>query len=408
MKRLVIAPHDPAEFLGGTERVVQAMVRARIRRGEEIAIFAGSERFAPEGATESRGEPGMAVHRILRLPHETGDIFLRDRVRSELERFMDAMQPEIVEWHHGATLSFDLVRTAVNKGAKVIMFLHDLWVSCPRFFRIPPAGIQCPIGTDRSSCTPCAQRDLPWPAPDVTNWISRYEDAARAELCAADIRIAPSHSHADTLQHYFSDIDLNLKVVPHGLLEYDLPAPPRRESAQIPGILRIAHFGNLVAEKGLEDLADALGMLRHPDRVTLELHGEELNAGIIDKMRARAGSVVINYHGSYGSFRNIYDSVVNCDLAVFPSRAPESYGLVVDEALAAGLPVFVSNRGALRERVGAAGEVLPACDPAALSRAIERAALDESFLRGMRAAVPVRRRTIDDAVADVDEIVNKY
>lgn len=404
MKRLVIAPHDPAEFLGGTERVVQSMVRARVRRGEEIAIFAGSERFVANGATESRGEPGIAVHTILRAPNETGEVFIRNRAREEFERIFDAISPEIVEWHHGATLSFDLVRIANGKGAKVIMFLHDLWVSCPRFFRIPPSGIRCPIGDDRSNCIECARRDLPWPEPDVANWILRYTEAAKGELCAADLLVAPSHSHADTLQHYFSDLPLNINVVPHGLLDYDLPSPPARDGAAEPGILKIAHFGNLVPEKGLEDLGRALSMLRHPERARLELYGEELNEGIVARTRELCPSVSVTYAGAYGSFRNIYDSVVNCDIAVFPSRAQESYGLVVDEAFAAGLPVFVSNRGALRERVGAAGAVLAAEDPAAWARAIERAILDEEYLIQMRRAVPRSRRTIDHALDEIDQL----
>jgi glycosyltransferase involved in cell wall biosynthesis len=46
-------------------------------------------------------------------------------------------------------------------------------------------------------------------------------------------------------------------------------------------------------------------------------------------------------------------------LALFPSRCEETYGLVVDEALAHGVPVLVSARGAFVERRGQGGvEVL--------------------------------------------------
>ena len=41
------------------------------------------------------------------------------------------------------------------------------------------------------------------------------------------------------------------------------------------------------------------------------------------------------------------------DLAVFPSRVPESFGLVVAEAMAAGVPFVISDAGALPEVAGA-------------------------------------------------------
>ena len=129
MKRVVVSPHDPAEFLGGTERVVDAIVKARVRRGEEIVLFTGSERFA--------------VHRVLRARHETGEVFLRPTVRSQFDRLLAALEPEVVEWHHGATLSLDLIRAAREQRVKTVLYLHDLWLTCPRFFRIPPAGIHC-------------------------------------------------------------------------------------------------------------------------------------------------------------------------------------------------------------------------------------------------------------------------
>jgi glycosyltransferase involved in cell wall biosynthesis len=75
-------------------------------------------------------------------------------------------------------------------------------------------------------------------------------------------------------------------------------------------------------------------------------------------------------------------------VAAFPSRAPESYGLVVDEALALGVPCLVSDRGALPERVGAAGRVLPPADPAAWTRALSELLDAPETLERWRAALP--------------------
>jgi glycosyltransferase involved in cell wall biosynthesis len=76
----------------------------------------------------------------------------------------------------------------------------------------------------------------------------------------------------------------------------------------------------------------------------------------------------------------------DADVAAFPSFARESYSLVVDEALRLGLPVLVSDRGALSERIGARGMVLPAGDEQAWGAAIARLASDRAEVGRMRAA----------------------
>ncbi|WP_323744320.1 glycosyltransferase [Pseudoclavibacter sp. VKM Ac-2888] len=61
------------------------------------------------------------------------------------------------------------------------------------------------------------------------------------------------------------------------------------------------------------------------------------------------------------------------DLLVVPSVWPEPFGLVVTEAMAAGVPVLVSDAGALPEIVPPqSGDVFPAGDALALAAAIER------------------------------------
>jgi glycosyltransferase involved in cell wall biosynthesis len=403
MKRVVVSPHDPAEFLGGTERVVDAMVKARIRRGEEIVLFAGSERFAPETSVEQRGEPGVAVHRVLRARHETGEVFLRPSVRSQFDRLLAALEPDVVEWHHGATLSLDLIRAAREQRVKTVLYLHDLWLTCPRYYRIPPAGIHCPEGDSRGACVACVGRDLPWSEPDLDDWVRRFTRAASEELSAADVKIAPSKVHAERIQSCFPSLDLDIRVVPHGLLdaEWTRPAPaPRAEGRP----LRLVHFGNLVPEKGLLDLAAALGKLADPGCVTLDLYGRELTRGLVAAMGAVCPNVKITHHGPYAGFAEIAGRVAEADVAVFPSRAPESYGLVVDEALAAGVPVVVSDRGALSERAGSAGLTARAEDPEAWYLAIGRLVEHPYEVKALRGNVPVAVRTIENALDEADAL----
>jgi glycosyltransferase involved in cell wall biosynthesis len=87
------------------------------------------------------------------------------------------------------------------------------------------------------------------------------------------------------------------------------------------------------------------------------------------------------------------------DLVVLPSRA-ETYGMVVTEALARGIPVVATDVGGVPEALGRApggarpGMLVPPADPAALGRALRRW-LDEPATRHrLRQAARGRRTTL--------------
>jgi glycosyltransferase involved in cell wall biosynthesis len=83
------------------------------------------------------------------------------------------------------------------------------------------------------------------------------------------------------------------------------------------------------------------------------------------------------------------------DLLVLPSHA-ETYGMVVTEALARGLPVLATDVGGIREALGRrdAGLLVPPGDPAALGAAL-RSWLGDAELRGrLRRAARERRASL--------------
>jgi glycosyltransferase involved in cell wall biosynthesis len=81
------------------------------------------------------------------------------------------------------------------------------------------------------------------------------------------------------------------------------------------------------------------------------------------------------------------------DLLVLPSRA-ETYGMVVTEALARGLPVVATDVGGVTEALGHGGLLVPPEDPAALAGAL-RDWLGDADLRGrLRRAARERRESL--------------
>ena len=84
------------------------------------------------------------------------------------------------------------------------------------------------------------------------------------------------------------------------------------------------------------------------------------------------------------------------DLLVLPSHA-ETYGMVVTEALARGIPVLATGVGGVAEALGDGvrpGLLVPPGDPRALAGAL-RAWLTDAGLRAhLRAAAKARRATL--------------
>jgi glycosyltransferase involved in cell wall biosynthesis len=90
----------------------------------------------------------------------------------------------------------------------------------------------------------------------------------------------------------------------------------------------------------------------------------------------------------------------DADLLVVPSRT-ETYGMVVTEALAAGLPVLATAVGGLPEAVGRTalgvpGLLVPPEDPGALAAALARWLTDAGLRRRLRGAALRRRETLPD------------
>jgi glycosyltransferase involved in cell wall biosynthesis len=124
------------------------------------------------------------------------------------------------------------------------------------------------------------------------------------------------------------------------------------------------YVGRLSAEKGLGVLAQAWTQIRTqmPDAKLLVV-GEGPRADLVQ------GDHIVHTGPLYG--QELATVFASTDVFAFPSET-ETFGNVVVEAAASGLPAVVVNAGATPEHVtaGVTGEIVAANDPAAFASAL--------------------------------------
>ena len=349
MRLLVLTQSFAPVFEGGTERVARAQARALAAAGHAVRVVGA---VAPERAGTFEVD-GLPVHLIAEEPPAGAlDALVAQRLWLERPARRDAVLAlaaehgpfDAVHVQHFASLSLGLVPHFAGVGARVVVSLHDLFATCARFFRDPPdPAVTCPVpGAELDPCARCIAPEAGPLAPDAL--LAAVEERARrmrAELDAAHALVAPSAVHARRLEALLGYPEGRVHVVPNGLVG-ELPARPAPSPARAP--LRVLHFGHRARTKGALELcraADAAAR-RTGARIELVLMGAELEAGFDAELRAACGAAQLELRGAYTP-DELAAEAARAHVAAFPSKALESYGLVVDEALALGLPVLVSG-----------------------------------------------------------------
>ncbi len=160
-------------------------------------------------------------------------------------------------------------------------------------------------------------------------------------------------------------------VVPNGG-DYSLPARQENDSGKV----KILYLGNLQASKGIEDVMEALAIL--PVDILSKIKVDVIGGWRNETTRNRCLETCTKYrlpvqfHAPDKSPQKL-QFMVNADIFVFPPRAPEGHPWVIIEALAAGLPIISTDRGAIVESVenGVNGYIVPLESPASIAVKLE-------------------------------------
>ena len=179
------------------------------------------------------------------------------------------------------------------------------------------------------------------PAAEVEEAFAFHRRDLRADVCAADLRCAPSRSHADGLQQMAAGPLGEIHATPLPLLQ----RPARRADLGQPRARRLVTWGTIYRDKGLETVLEAL---RAASGWSLEVWGEAHEPAYRSHVEKCAEGLDVTFRGAFESGDL---ARTEADYAVLPSLCHESYGMTMDEAQFVGLPVLASDLPAYRERV---------------------------------------------------------
>ena len=172
-----------------------------------------------------------------------------------------------------------------------------------------------------------------------------------------------------------------------------------------PDTIVVAYIGRIAAEKGLAVAAAAMRRLEGEKTIRFVVVGE---GPYEEKLRSQSPADSV-FTGRL-SGEALSAAYASADLFVFPSTT-DTFGQVLLEAMASGLPVVAADAGPTREVVGEeAGTFVPPDDDDALAAEIYRLATDpaaRSHMAGAALRAASKRSwpsVFDDLVRDYNEI----
>lgn len=185
----------------------------------------------------------------------------------------------------------------------------------------------------------------------------------------------------------YADDDINASVI-HNSLNIEMK-PVAPEPSKGPVIAM--YLGRLAPDKGLEELIDALVVLKEM-KIRLKIVGTG-HPDYVDSLRRRALAAGVMYMIDWPRHKeNTEDFIRRSHFGVLPSSAPEAFGLSNIEFMKEGRAIICSNNGAQPEYIknGRDGILVPPHNVTRLAQEMKRLALSSEMRKAIGEAARVR------------------
>lgn len=398
MRVLLVSHKFPPHALGGVEVYTRRLACALNGRHQVAVLYRHDDPAGPPFARHESHDDGFTQYRIACNPQgwaasvagEFFDTFLGRRIEEDFRDVVAEFRPDVVHFHHVATLSARLVQLASREGIPVILTLHDYWFICGNSQLIWPDAQVCQGKAGGLNCVRCAAAARfpsalsTWVRPILAPLFVYRDLLVKRAARYADRYLSPSQFLVD--QYVAAGFPReNFTVVENGI-----PVEEIRQFRWQPGsgALRITFLGSLAWQKGPHILVDAFRRLP-PGAARLRIWGDpavfprysdELRQALPAPGDQMAGPVANDQVGQV---------LADTDVLVVPSLWYENSPVVIQEARAAGVPVVASGHGALAEKVrhGVDGLLFPPGNVAALVQTLQRLVDEPDLLPRLRQGI---------------------
>jgi len=404
--RIIYVVHDfLPEVTAGTE-LHTLWLAEELSKDYEIFLFTRtSDPSLEEYATRDEEFQGLRIRRVKFTNKEwvhPADFYLNLRIGEIFAKYINEIHPALIHIHHTVGLSATILELAAARGIPTILQLRDFHYMCHRVHLLDISGRLCNGPLEGVKCADCIQADSkPYIPKDLSSLYSRqiFEQAGvdRAEymrtlLLLPDLIICPS----EFLRMKFAEFGIptsKIRVSPEGVRVLAVQSERHeRENDRI----TFGFLGNIAYHKGLHVLIEAFANLDQ-SKAELKIYGGG-DAALAEKLRAESQGLNVKFMSGY-SHDQLPKILSNLDVIVHPSICHESYSMIIREALAAKVPVIVSDIPAQRDAVrdGIDGLHFHVGDSTDLSRKMNFLIENPSTLLELEANIPQVRTLSDQA-----------
>jgi 1,2-diacylglycerol 3-alpha-glucosyltransferase len=316
--------------VGGVARSVSTFAEEFRKQKHRVLVIAPE--FA--GPALTAREAAM-VERVPAIQKFNGsDFSVQLPMAGGLSERIEAFQADVIHAHHPFLLGDTALRIATKKNVPILFTHHTRYEDYTHY--------------------------VPFDSPTLKEMAIGLSTHF-ANLC--DAVIAPSESMARLIKR--RGVEVPIRVVPTGI---DVQAFAKGNGARFrrkfklpPAAFVIGHVGRLAPEKNLEYLADAVAQfVKHTPQSRFLVVGGGPSEETLRETFARHGIAGQLILAGKHTGRALADAYRAMDVFVFASFS-ETQGMVLAEAMAAGLPVIALNASGVREvmRDGENGFMLP-------------------------------------------------
>jgi len=359
-KRLAYLLHfNPFERIGGTERHVQDLMQ---QAGDAYCSLAVFPELEQKRLTVLEYADGLQHYNHFPLSPEGGEHNLREVFEAILKKY----SVDLLHVHHCMHISFGLIEVAKKLHIPVVYSVHDYYALSPNFNLLQRDG---------------TYQGIPKNEEYYDEFLSLsygvWRRPIRQALSQTDGIVAPSRSALALFDQVYGDVGGPRFVIEHGTDPLWIRKPEYQKGSTGPICFLGSTQRNAKGKQLIEQVA--LELAKHGQEVVF-LGTQEHHWPVLQ------GQPGVHFHGLYRpdqlseKLQQIHPRLV-CLL----SNWPETFGYTLSEAWTAGIPAYVTDVGALGERMRReqCGRIAPTEDPVHMAEDICAFLVSEDYQKAL-------------------------